>query len=257
MSASHSDQSTPAIQHYNHDGVVVPDIPASAKVSGPTDEAGKTNDARTGAEAIAPALKQRHSSHADSDRTATASPSSPPKLERFAYSFWDPKIAPFRKIVFKILGSGIMLAIIIMWLTLPMYWGSLWLSNVFTNNLGVRIVDYDGGAIGNAVTEGLMQRTGQLGYFVSSASDWPTTQGLIDSVLEEREWAAIVINQGATTNLQNARQNGNSAYNGSSAITVYYAQARNEQAANQYLVPYIQQALGQITGQYSSQSVAA
>jgi hypothetical protein len=165
-------------------------------------------------------------------------------------------MAPFRKIVYKILGGGSIVTIIIMWLALPMYWGSLWLSNVYTNNLGVRIVDYDGGAIGQAVVQGLMSRTGQLGYFTSSASAWPNAQGLIDSMLDEQEWAAISINSGATSNLEIARQNGLQSYNGSQAITVYYAQARNELAVNSYLVPLIQQALGEITGQLSAQSTA-
>lgn len=166
-------------------------------------------------------------------------------------------MSPFRKIVFKILGSGTILTIIIMWLTLPAYWGSLWLSNVYTNNLGVRIVDYDGGAVGTAVIQGLLQHTGQLGYFVSSASEWPSAQGVIDSMLDEQEWAAITINSGATASLLSARQNGATGYNGSSAITVYYAQARNELASGNYLVPYLQSALGEITARYNAQSVAA
>jgi hypothetical protein len=37
---------------------------------------------------------------------------------------FDPQMAFFRKIVFKILGSGTIMTIIIMWLALPLYWGS-------------------------------------------------------------------------------------------------------------------------------------
>jgi hypothetical protein len=33
-------------------------------------------------------------------------------------------MAVFRKIVFKILGGGVMMLIVIMWLALPLYWGS-------------------------------------------------------------------------------------------------------------------------------------
>ena len=33
-------------------------------------------------------------------------------------------MAAFRKIVFKILGGGTIMTIIIMWLALPLYWGS-------------------------------------------------------------------------------------------------------------------------------------
>jgi hypothetical protein len=38
-------------------------------------------------------------------------------------------------------------------------------------------------------------------------------------------------------------------YNGSQLIQVYYAQARNELASGNYLVPFLQQALGRITGE--------
>lgn len=253
--------SPPSAHAYNHDGVLVSDVPESQRVSALTDETRKVNDNRTGAEAIAPTVGPRSDSASNSVSTAAGPPAAGPpagrpKLDKFAYSFWDPQMAPFRKIVYKILGGGSIVTIIIMWLALPMYWGSLWLSNVYTNNLGVRIVDYDGGAIGQAVVQGLMSRTGQLGYFTSPASAWPNAQGLIDSMLDEQEWAAISINSGATSNLQIARQNGLQSYNGSQAITVYYAQARNELAVNSYLVPLIQQALGEITGQLSAQSTA-
>ena len=37
---------------------------------------------------------------------------------------FDPQMAFFRKIVYKILGGGLVMTIIIMWLALPLYWGS-------------------------------------------------------------------------------------------------------------------------------------
>lgn len=74
--------------------------------------------------------------------------------------------------------------------------------------------------------------------------------------MDEGCWAAVVIQSGATANLTIARQNGLSSWNGSNAITVFYSQARQETATGSYLVPYLQAALAQITGQYSAQSVA-
>lgn len=58
---------------------------------------------------------------------------------------------------------------------------------------------------------------------------------------------------GATSLLETSRASGNTSYNGSSLVQVYYAQARNELAAGNYLVPYLQQALGGITGRLGSQ----
>ncbi len=34
------------------------------------------------------------------------------------------EMAPFRKIAFKILGGTTMISILVMWLSLPLYWGS-------------------------------------------------------------------------------------------------------------------------------------
>jgi hypothetical protein len=49
--------------------------------------------------------------------------------------------------------------------------------------------------------------------------------------------------------LESSRANGLGNYNGSQLIQVYYAQARNELASGNYLVPFLQQALGRITGE--------
>ena len=101
-----------------------------------------------------------------------------------------------------------------------------------------------------------LQHRNQLDYFTSPSSSYPSVQDAIDNMLDEQVWAAITINSGATSNLQSARQGGDASYNGSSAISIYYAQARNEMAMNQYVVPYIQQALWQITARIGSESVA-
>ena len=37
---------------------------------------------------------------------------------------WAPQMANFRKIVYKILGSTTVITILVMWLALPLYWGS-------------------------------------------------------------------------------------------------------------------------------------
>lgn len=101
-----------------------------------------------------------------------------------------------------------------------------------------------------------MQYRNQLDYFQSPSSAYPSVQDVIDNMLDEQVWAAITINSGATSNLQSARESGDASYNGSSAISVYYAHARNEQAMGNYVVPYIQQALGRITAQAGAESVA-
>lgn len=95
-----------------------------------------------------------------------------------------------------------------------------------------------------------------LKYFTTSPSEFPTTESLEDNIVNEGAWAAVVINSGATAALALAQSIGNATYNGTSAISVYYSQARNENAAGSYLVPYLQQALGSTTGQLSAKNAA-
>lgn len=52
-STSHSSSPNPHLTEYDHDGVVVKGVPENQKSHNPLDEATKTNNHRTGAEAVA------------------------------------------------------------------------------------------------------------------------------------------------------------------------------------------------------------
>ncbi|RXK34817.1 hypothetical protein M231_07935 [Tremella mesenterica] len=176
------------------------------------------------------------------------------KLDKYAYGFWDPQMKKFRGIVFKILGMTTIITILVMWATLPLYWGSLWKANRYTNRLTVRVIDRDGGIIGQSVSQGLLQQT-NLKYFITSPSEFPTDDLLARNIVDEGAWAAVIINPDASTSLVNARQNGNNSYNGTSAVSIYYSQARNENAVGSYLVPNLQLEVGMVVGKFSFQSV--
>ena len=183
---------------------------------------------------------------------------------------------------------------------------AVWKSNEYTRNLTVRVIDRDGGAIGAAVSSGLVSALGRrapvssrsalaslhndtlnatdhapcfgrlirdliaiptltggqlaqtdLGYFRTSPTEFPTDAELSDNIVDEGAWAAIVIQSGATDALDLARSHGNSSYDGSSAVLVYYSQARQETAVGNYLLPFMQSALGMICGQLSTKSAAS
>lgn len=55
----------------------------------------------------------------------------------------------------------------------------------------------------------------------------------------------------STANLIRARLAGDASYNGSSAIAVYYTQARNELASANFIVPYTQALLSGATANFS------
>ncbi|WWC59308.1 uncharacterized protein I303_101859 [Kwoniella dejecticola CBS 10117] len=177
------------------------------------------------------------------------------KMEKFKYSFFSPEMAMFRKLAMKMLVGTVVVTVLVMWMTLPFYWGSLWKSNKYTDKLTVRIIDRDGGEIGSAVSSALLQQK-NLRYFTTSPSELPDIAAVENDIVQEGAWASIVINAGATETLNQARLIGNSSYNPSEAIQVFYAQARMETAVNSYLVPYIQQALTVILFQFNGRSVA-
>lgn len=91
---------------------------------------------------------------------------------------------------------------------------------------------------------------------MSDVSEFPSLQSIEDDVVNEGSWGALVIRQGATAELEQARLIGNTSYNPADAIHFYYSQARNEQATGSYIVPLSQQLLSMTTVQYSAQSAA-
>lgn len=83
------------------------------------------------------------------------------------------------------------------------------------------------------------------------------------AIVDEQAWGAVVseysqtkipaisnipsVNTGASAKLAAARASGDSSYNPTSAITFYYAQARNEQATGTYVNPLTTAALTQVS----------
>ena len=71
-----------------------------------------------------------------------------------------------------------------------------------------------------------------LGWTEEPSEKVPTAES-IEKALVEDEWAWIfvVAEQDATQRLITARENGDSSYDPMSSVSIYYAEARNEQAA--------------------------
>ncbi|KAJ9092723.1 hypothetical protein QFC19_008648 [Naganishia cerealis] len=196
-------------------------------------------------------------------------PPAGPPFRKFGHKFSDPELAPFRKIAFKILIPFVSLLTIVMWLALPLYWGSFWKASNHSENLTVMILNRDSSSptsLGSAiVTAGISNRNGtstngslvgRLGFFEGDIADYPDEASVINAVVEQKWWGAVVVNTDATAQLQAARQSGNTTYDPRSAIGFYYVQARMESAINGYLVPITSALLVQTTESWSAQSIA-
>ncbi|KAG9104131.1 hypothetical protein FRC07_009843, partial [Ceratobasidium sp. 392] len=181
-----------------------------------------------------------------------------PALEKFSHTVFDPKIAHLRKIYAKILGMTLALTIIIMWICLPVYWGSLARSATHAPSLKAWVIDRDGGEIGQAVVQGLIATTQSGTKQHLSWRQIPADQitDVGDAIVDEQAWAAVVVNANASARLAAARASGDSSYDPMSAITFYYAQARNEQATGTYVNPLTTAALTKVLQEYNAKSIA-
>lgn len=116
----------------------------------------------------------------------------------------------------------------------------------------------------------------KLGWKIHDPSTYVTDAAVAEAVLDQKVWMAVVgaststdfathesmlilssfclVEASATQNLIAARASGNSSYDPTRAITVYYEQGRNELAAANYLVPYSQALLIQAITQFGLQS---
>ncbi|KAG1871771.1 hypothetical protein DFJ58DRAFT_762342 [Suillus subalutaceus] len=63
-------------------------------------------------------------------------------------------------------------------------------------------------------------------------------EDMMQAVINEQVWLALVVETNATDKLSDARKTGNSTFNSTSLLTVHYAQARQEIAVGTYVLDY-------------------
>ncbi|KAG8874409.1 hypothetical protein FRB97_005917 [Tulasnella sp. 331] len=166
--------------------------------------------------------------------------------EKYQNGFWSPAMAKHRKEYVKVMVPMLCVVVVVMWLVLPTYWGSLGEAKEHIPNLTGYLVNRDGdGALGQTMIQSFMNNTAGLGVAPHAHLTWFIVDGstltdeqVIQHVVDEKVWTAVVVNANATQMLINARNIGDATYNASRAITHWYNQARNENAANSYIVPY-------------------
>ncbi|KAG1881436.1 hypothetical protein C8R48DRAFT_586993 [Suillus tomentosus] len=143
----------------------------------------------------------------------------------------DPATSAARKGWLKISIFGVLVLFIMIWGVLPIYWAALGRSYNNVHNLSGYVVDFDGGEIGQAVTQAFKNITGsqQMSWLILDAAQFPggpdeVTQALLD----HRCWAAVTVNPQASTNLNASINAANASYNTTQAVTAYLTSGRNE-----------------------------
>jgi hypothetical protein len=103
-----------------------------------------------------------------------------------------------------------------------------------------------------STTEG--HTRGTLGFWEADASKYPDMVSIENAIVQEEFWAAVVIPRQTTSNLLQARQNGNTAWQPQDTVLYVYNQARNENAAGSYIVPIGQAVLTRATAAWAARS---
>lgn len=161
------------------------------------------------------------------------------------HHFFDPAVASERKEFIKSVLSGSLITFAAVLALLSIYWGSLWRTASGVHHLEGLVIDYDQKTIGTAVRQAFIQATGsprQVAWTVRNSY----TAGLEDPeelILNEKYWVVIVVAPGVTAKLEAAISSADWTYNGTSAVTAYYSQARSETTTSSYLLPQINDAM--------------
>lgn len=208
--------------------------------------------------------KSVRSSHTDTqEKDAVARLNEP----LFTMNFMDPSLASERAMFFKVLIVGFLGMVFIIFAFFSIYWGALW--KVPAHQLPGWVIDYDGEAVGQAVSQGLLASSAQ------SKIAWQVVSGMRPSevpelVHEHKTWIAIVsqycpffllqsakligilVNANATLHLQTA----DNTYDPTSAITVYGVEARNENAYRGILRPVSESTLQAIYNNFARQRIS-
>ncbi|KAJ3555553.1 hypothetical protein NP233_g12180 [Leucocoprinus birnbaumii] len=159
-------------------------------------------------------------------------------------------MADARKIYLKTFIGGGLLIVLTIFGVFSIYWGSLW--KIPDHPLNGWVVDYDGGDVGQFVTQQVMASSNKaISWTTYSASDIGDLDRLKNDITEEKAWVAIAINAGASSRLNDALQNPTSTYNGSSAVTVYGAEARNENGYRSMVSPTVIKTLDAVSLQFA------
>ncbi|KAI0036877.1 hypothetical protein K488DRAFT_75663 [Vararia minispora EC-137] len=185
---------------------------------------------------------QTLSDRQDADATSIAEREAPWFTENF-YTTKHPATRTLRSVYAKIFLAMPVILIIFMMGVLPIYWGALWKAPQHVHGLNAWVVDYDGGEVGQFIT--------QLFHNASAASSMTLNfqfvnpnpdgeEGLIRDVVDEKAWIIVSVNANATNNLNQAVSSANAAYNASLAVTVYGEEARNENAYRSLIRPIVE-----------------
>ncbi|OCF78731.1 hypothetical protein I204_00675 [Kwoniella mangroviensis CBS 8886] len=155
-----------------------------------------------------------------------------------------------------------------LWICLSIFWGSTYRLTSFLPSLTVHVIPFDTPSstsfLNGPITQQMTYVANEppsvvhLGYQIKDPSNYPN--GLEDvrrSVVAQECWAAIVVNDNASSAWTDALQNGDESYDPTGAIGIYYSGARFYQVVLLYFDSLITRALANPLATARSQALEA
>ena len=137
--------------------------------------------------------KSEHKLSATKEVPPTPTPQEPPQHELYQHYLWDDYFKDQRGALLKSLLYPLVYTILLMWLCLSIFWGSL-IGNNQDSRIRVTFVNLDsGGFLGEELAEGLRSSLSRPGTHF----DWHFDDAILDdsharsAVTEEKTWAVL------------------------------------------------------------------
>ncbi|KAH6912230.1 hypothetical protein BKA70DRAFT_829109 [Coprinopsis sp. MPI-PUGE-AT-0042] len=199
-----------------------------------------------------PSVKEHAYDDAQSPQLPTPPALMHPPFQRTFFGNHE-EAAKRRSAYFKSFGSGIALVIGVVFVAFPIFWGAL--VKLPAHALQGIVVDFDQGIVGLNVTLGLLDKSSRSceWSYVAAANFPGGPASVAQAIRDEEAWVAIVINADASQNLNAALLNPRQDYNGTSAITVFANEARQETAFRNFVLPQTVAALDSVTASFAIQ----
>ncbi|KAG2126055.1 hypothetical protein DEU56DRAFT_916205 [Suillus clintonianus] len=178
-------------------------------------------------------------------------------LQPYSSSFFSPDLARIRREYFSIIFQSTGMTLLLMWILLSVYWAALAYSDRLTSNLTAWFIDRDNDTIGLALWAAINNDTSpgpRLGWSQVDPTIFASDEDVMQAVISEQIWLALVVETNATDKLSAARQTGNSTFNPTSLLTVYYATARHEVAIGTAVIPIYSNLLGEAVSSLATTS---
>jgi hypothetical protein len=156
-----------------------------------------------------------------------------PLMDRPLPGFWSPYLAAERKIWTKMFVAFIVLLVAIIMGILSLYWGADHSLQFNMPVLTVALIDFDNGEVGPFLQQmGAAARAANpkrtLGYVSQPGSKYNYSNDEVRRALQHEDfWFAVVAQANATTAMNHAYDVGNSSYDPTGAVHVYYEEGRN------------------------------